>query len=308
MDCKQQRMSLSTSANQSIYSVLLLAIRQSWSTYSSLVQVNRSLPNRKRVHDLRTRLRRLTITLDLVQDLSSGSRKTVDTANWVKKLRKQLKEELHSLRDLRDLQSQEKSFDRKLHDPLLVEFHHSLQLRIKKNQKTVKNYFRAVSLRKQQKLLKKIQDSILSYPTTASAKKSSKRRMTAIMLQRYQSFQRCAMKAQSSKPSSLHQARIEFKKFRYTWDALSPLFPRSKSTDHNIKSIQDLLGHIQDSVVSTELLIRYLIENQNSQPSPDYLQYLHNIHLSQVREAEYFLSHRHQLLAQVNPQKIHNRI
>ncbi len=50
-----------------------------------------------------------------------------------------------------------------------------------------------------------------------------------------------------ARPDALHKMRLAFKKYRYTWEVLSPLFPRGgRATARRYHAFQTLLGTIHD--------------------------------------------------------------
>jgi CHAD domain-containing protein len=289
---------------RSIHSSLASVILKYWQTCSSITGDFRSVTGRKQVHDLRTGLRRLTATLELVEWLWRGHPPDDEFSKVVRKLRKRLKQELGSLRDLRDFQAQEKAFDRRIQDSGLLAFHHSLQRGARKERRQVKRRLKSVHWHGQNKAIQAICARLKERGAEPLAEQRAKLNLERILGERYRRFERCANLANASAPATLHQARIEFKKFRYSWDALADLIPRSKSTEQCLKSLQEVLGGIQDSVVLSKLLIRSLVRMREERPSAMYLHYFHAAQRKLENEAETFFSRRHRLLDAVNPLKL----
>ncbi len=91
---------------------------QNWRNYEACLGQCQKSPKSKPVHELRTTLRRLVATLDVLLALQPSLQ--------ICKLRKELKKGLDSTRELRDFQSQEKSLEN--YDlPVLQEFRSDIQ-------------------------------------------------------------------------------------------------------------------------------------------------------------------------------------
>ncbi len=269
------------------YQTLVWALQRSWRRYHTSKIACSSRAKRKTVHELRTDLRRLITLMDVVQELGARGEAA--------RLRRRLKRELNCVRDLRDLQAQEKH-------TAPGAFRSQLRQWIKKEQLNVERYFaRAAPKRQCLELVFGLSEDLVAQAKSELAEKRARPRLERLLLKRYRSFEVTSQRAHASLPLSFHRSRIEFKKFRYTWEVLAPLVPLSAATEIRLKALQDNLGEIQDTSVLITLLLRFLVSTGKPQPSPEFLRGLHQAEQRQDEAIAKFLAGRNRLLREVRP-------
>lgn len=201
----------------------------------------------RNVHRLRVTLRRLIAGLDLAGQISDSTD--------VRRLREQLKTLLHSLRKLRDLQVQE-SYLKNRHDqfPELRDLSKYLAQKKHKEKSAAKKQLAEINFKKFKKNISHIKEKLLRHSQTPKAKKKIDRTANRMQAKLFANV--------TSSGGTVHQVRIEFKKFRY----LSEIFDRKPRS--SMSRIQDLLGEIQDTSVLIETLISFIASSRNSNLYP----------------------------------------
>lgn len=96
----------------------------------------------------------------------------------------------------------------------------------------------------------------LASPIKPFAAKRLQQQTQAVLLQGY--------KTSRDAPESMHQLRIECKKLRYTAEFFRPLFPLMNRFIKRLKSLQDVLGMMNDVVVMQSLLDELLQDHHES--------------------------------------------
>ena len=127
------------------------------------------------------------------------------------------------------------------------------------------------------------------------------RLLLQLLHERYKVFETQGHRARADLPESFHRTRIEFKKFRYTWEALAPLVPIPKSIETGLKAVQNILGEIQDSVVSITLFLEFLVDSRQTQPSAEFLQFLREAEQRQDADVANFICDRNLYFREVRP-------
>lgn len=278
------------------FEALYWTLNENWSHYQVHLRNCQKKPKAKEVHDLRTTLRRLRAAFDLVLEL--------DLPHPHNRLRAHLKKELHLLRNLRDFQVQEKLMDERLKPSELEGFRTSLAKRKKQEQKIVLRALNNINSKKQRKDLQELNEELLDRSTNPLLERRARQAFERTLMKHYQQLRHCAQHAVASQPMSIHQTRIEFKKFRYTWEAISLLYPchMSEQTEEKIKEAQTVLGDIQDSVVLTQLLYEYIVKSGQSHPDPNLLEFLRSVEKKQEEQTRFFLNHRNEMIVAIQPE------
>ncbi|MGZ3689665.1 MAG: CHAD domain-containing protein, partial [Bdellovibrionota bacterium] len=263
------------------------ALRKDWKHVRRLRRECRKRPGLGPVHDLRVELRRLLTLLTLLEDLGS--------AHVTRKTRKELKRTLDALKTLRDFQIQERSLGGARPHGELLAFQRALKQKRLREQKKVARFLRSARPGKTKRALAKIEAQM--------EKPASDDRLFGILRRRYRSFAVRARRARAEDVAKLHQARIAFKKFRYTWDALSSAIPQAAATKKELKGVQNLLGEHQDLVVLEELLVDFEGERRRTTgyPAPELLQLLCETSEKQKALAAKFISSRSSFLDRLAP-------
>ena len=273
---------------------LFLALNNHWNLYQVLLKKCRKDPKRNGVHDLRTTHRRLIATLDLIRNLID-----LDETD---RLRRQLKRQLHSLRDLRDFQVQEKLLKEDRESSPLNPVRKFLRKKRKTEEKTAIRCLRRVALGKQGTQVLRIDEELKHLGTDPKKEEPFTEFLKRIVVQSFESLESCAEHAKASDPASLHKARIQFKKYRYAREVLAPSFPVSFSVKDKMKTLQALLGDIQDSVVMIRTVLSFLVEEGLTDPDPAVQNFLIAAEEKQKALIAQFQSRKGKLLSGIQPQ------
>jgi CHAD domain-containing protein len=193
------------------------------------------------VHDLRTTLRRLIATLDLMEEIMETKK--------IRSLRKSLKRQLDSLRSLRDTQVQEKLLRQ---DPALKGFVKFLQKRDRAEKKVVRKTLLRVRVSKLNDDLPRLGEN------PVFKNRSAQKRLVAVIRRKFENLRDFSQKVIPTDARTVHATRIQFKKYRYASEALETAHLLRPQTKTNLKKLQDLLGDIQDATVLIKSLLSYL--------------------------------------------------
>jgi CHAD domain-containing protein len=203
----------------------------------------------KSVHDLRTETRRILALLDLLE--------AFHFKESLKKLRKTFKKRLDVFDDLRDTHVQ-----RVLLKPLWRAFPEAHELKkhlCKCEERLESEISREIQKTKCGRLnrdLKKLQKSLRECADHPPTGRSGSLAQSLLGV----TFHRVAIlrgKIQRNDPTTIHEMRVAFKRFRYTAELLQPLLPQF--TEQKLTSMKDFqarAGNIQDVAVLLERLAK----------------------------------------------------
>jgi CHAD domain-containing protein len=215
--------------------VLLDAVDSRWKKYRSGLKTCRAEFSGEAVHDLRVAVRRLLAIFDLLRSVIHHPR--------IKKIRRELKDQLDHLDELRDVQVLLADISEFVHDvPEL-------------------NIFREYLQKKEAKLLRVARKQIKSLKTGGLAARVEKvRGMIELLPEQnlrenllepvddaYARVIRYYAVIDAEKPTTIHRLRIAFKKFRYMIEIIYPLlenFPPGNF--QKMHDYQGMMGDIQD--------------------------------------------------------------
>jgi CHAD domain-containing protein len=211
----------------------------------------------KAVHDLRTSIRRLLATLDVIAFVTSASR--------IEKLSDRLKEQLDDFSDLRDIQVM---LDRVSEDigtfPELEPFQNYLEKREKRKQRSDEKHIQNVKPGGMDKQLLKIQGSVEDFSAEELQDKLPQAVDEAYLtvMQRYGEIDPAQL-------VSIHHLRVAFKKFRYMVEAIHPCLPDFPNAQlQHMHDYQTQMGNIHDGQVLLETLIEFAEESNSYDPRP----------------------------------------
>ncbi len=276
------------------YESLGWALSQNWTQYQSYLLSCCKKTKTSAVHQLRITLRRFLAILDIAEELHFTKQ--------LFKLRKCLKSELDTLRNLRDYQGQEKSLLNdavnlgKIHDFLC-----ELKRKRKHEEKRVKKYLNSEGIIKQGLIIQGLGEMLLEQSTNPILGKQAQHTFERLLVRHFKQLESRAHLADASDPISFHQIRIEFKKFRYTWDAMATLYPIPNDTLAKLKEFQKLLGGIQDSAVLLQLLYEYLVDCKKVHLDLEFFQFLRVTERKQDELISQFFSRRDEFLNEIRP-------
>jgi CHAD domain-containing protein len=213
--------------------------------------------SRKAVHDLRTSIRRLLATLDVIAFVTSSAR--------IEKLSNRLKEQLDNFSDLRDIQVM---LDRVSEDmlafPELEPFQNYLEKREKRQQRSDEKHIQNMKPGGVEKRLLKIQGAVEELSPEALQDKLPQAVDEAYLtvLQRYSEID-------PAQPVSIHHLRVAFKKFRYMVEAIQPCLPDFPEAQlQHMRDYQTQMGNIHDLQVLLETLAAFAENSDSYDPRP----------------------------------------
>ncbi|MEO5971592.1 MAG: CHAD domain-containing protein [Bdellovibrionia bacterium] len=280
-----------------VYESLNLELTGNWKKYQRCRTSCCKAPKRKIVHDLRTTLRRLVAIVDVTRELPFSLKTS--------KFRKDLKLVLDTVRDLRDLQNQEKELRSKLQSAELKKFQRQLTKQRKKEQKDVKNCLNTVNWKKQDRKYQALSKSLLEGAKNSTQMRQAEPTIQISLASQYQKVENSTHHAVASSPPTLHRARIEAKKYRYSLEATSKIYPVNSQIEDKMKTIQTVLGEIQDTTVLLTFLYEFLVEHKVTDPNSDLIRFIRSTEKRQDESIASFMSKRQQFLDQSRPNFAH---
>jgi CHAD domain-containing protein len=237
--------------------LLLDALDKQRSAYRKNLKLSRAEFSRKAVHDLRTSLRRLLATLDVIAFAISAAR--------IEKLSDRLKEQLDEVSDLRDIQVM---LDRVSKDvgtfPELEPFQNYLEKREKKKQRSDEKHIQTIKPGGIDKRLLKVQAAVEDLSASELQDKLPQAVDGAYLtvIQRYAEMDPAQL-------ISLHHLRVAFKKFRYMVETIHPCLPNFPEAQlEHMHDYQTRLGTIHDGQVLLETLAEFARDSDSYDPRP----------------------------------------
>lgn len=225
--------------------------------YRENLKLCRAEFSRKAVHDLRTSLRRLLATLDVIAFLTSASR--------IEKLSDNLKEQLDDFSDLRDIQVM---LDRVSEDiatfPELEPFQTYLEKREKRKQRSDEKHIESIKPGGIDKSLLKILGALedLSADELQAKLPQAVDEAYLTVIQRYG-------KIDPEQLVSIHHLRVAFKKFRYMVETIHPFLPDFPEAQlQRMHDYQTQMGTIHDGQVLLDTLAEFAEDSDSYDPRP----------------------------------------
>jgi CHAD domain-containing protein len=225
--------------------------------YRKNLKLCRAEFSKKAVHDLRTSIRRLLATLDVVAFFTSAGR--------TEKLSDRLKEQLDGFSDLRDTQVMlDKVSEEFSMFPELEPFRDYLKKREKQKRGRAEKHIEAIKPGGIRRRLRKIREAVedLSDGELQGKLPQAVDEAYLTVLQRYGEID-------PGQLVSIHRLRVAFKKFRYMVEAIHPClpdFPEAFLT--RMHDYQTQLGNVHDAQVLLETLTKFAEDRASYDPTP----------------------------------------
>ena len=209
------------------------------------------------IHDLRTSVRRLLATLDIVAFFTSASN--------VEKVSDRLKSQMDGFSDLRDMQVM---LDKLSDDvdvlPQLAPFQNYLEKRAKRRKRADEKHIRNIKAGGVNKRLSKLQKAVEELPAEDLEGRLPQAVDEAFLrvMQRYS-------EVNTSELVSIHRLRVAFKKFRYMVEAIRPCLPAVPGALlKHMDDYQTQLGNIHDIQVFLEMLDEFAKQDNSYDSTP----------------------------------------
>jgi CHAD domain-containing protein len=237
--------------------LLLDSLDERGARYEEKLKLCRDNFSKDAVHDLRTSIRRLLATLDVIAFVTATSR--------VEKLSDRIKEQLDSFSDLRDIQVLLGKVEENINTlPELEPFQNYLEKREKRKQRANKKQVENIKLGGISKRLLKIHEAV----EDRSAEELDVKLPQAVdeayltVVQRYGEID-------PGQLVSIHHLRVAFKKFRYMVEAIYPCLPDFPESQLNrMHDYQTYMGDIHDDQVFLETLAQFAEGSDSYDPEP----------------------------------------
>jgi len=242
--------------------LLIDSLDKQRAAYRENLKLCRDEFSKKAVHDLRTSLRRLLATLDVIAFFTSASR--------IEKLSDRLKDQLDGFSDLRDIQVM---LDRVSEDsnslPDLEPFQNYLKKCEKRKRRTDEKHVETIKPGGDQKRLLKIQEAV----EDLSADELDGKLPQAVD-EAYLTVQQRYGDINPENLASVHHLRVAFKNFRYMVEVIYlclPNFPEAQL--EQMHDYQTQMGNIHDLQVLLETLAKFAKDDDSTDSEPVRLFY-----------------------------------
>ena len=237
--------------------LLIDSLDKQRTAYRENLKLCRAEFSRKAVHDLRTSIRRLLATLDVIAFITSSSR--------IEKLSDRLKEQLDDFSDLRDLQVMLDKVSEDIRTfPELEPFQNYLEKREKRKQRSNERHIQNIKPGGVEKRLLKIQGAAEDFSSEELRDKLPQAVDEAYLtvIQRYGEIDPAQL-------VSIHHLRVAFKKFRYMVETIYPCLPDFLEAQlQHMHDYQTQMGNIHDLQVFLETLAEFAEDSDSYDPRP----------------------------------------
>lgn len=235
--------------------LLLNSLDERGAAYRENLKRSREDFSEKAIHDLRTSIRRLLATLDVIAFITSRSR--------AEKLSDKLKDQLDGLDDLRDMQVMLEEVSERIDTlPELEPFQGYLEKREKKQQRAAEKYLEEIKPSGIEKRLNKLAADVddLSSDELDGKLPQAVDEAYLTVIQRYGEIDPTQL-------DSIHWLRVAFKNFRYMVEAIHPSLPGfPESQLERMHDYHNKMGHIHDLQVLLETLQEFSRDSETFDP------------------------------------------
>lgn len=223
--------------------VLLEAVDTRWKKYRSELKACRTEFSSEGVHDLRVAVRRLLAIFDLLRSVIQHPR--------IQKIRRELKDQLDHLDELRDVQVLLADISEFVHDvPELTLFREYLQKREEKLLRAARKQIKSLKTGSLTERVEKVYDMVKLLPD-----QYLKENLLEHVDDAYVRTMRYYALIDVEKPTTIHRLRIAFKKFRYIIEIIHPLLEKMPGGNfQKMHDYQGMMGDIQDMEVALQQL------------------------------------------------------
>lgn len=219
------------------------------------------------IHDLRVWDRRLAEFVK-INSMLAGKKSA--------KILDQLKKLLSSLGSLRDNQAQQViAIEYSLPEVFLEALRKAEKRLVEKTAKSIESFDKKSLYKRIDRLVKK---NNLICSDSANLKKNSVLLIDLVNVE-FENLKRKYNMINPADFSTIHAVRIAFKKFRYTAEALEKFLGFDEEKQKLLKDFQDIMGAIQDLVILTETLDKFLNSGELKLSGLEYQKIMLNKHM-----------------------------
>ena len=242
----------------SAQALLLTALNQRTETYFAERKRCKAEFSDEAVHDLRVAVRRLLALIDLLRVIAPHPD--------LQKLRRAFKDRLDSLDQVRDTQVMLAEISETLAAlPELVPLQKFLLKREKRLLTAAEQDVRASKVGSISHLIEDVRTGLEEHGDGQNLTQ----RLLAVVDDTNLTVAQRKRQVDPAQPSSIHQVRIAFKKFRYTLEIIQPIVPGFPETQFkDMHQYQTVMGEIQDVEVLLRTLGDFAADHTGYDPQP----------------------------------------
>jgi len=224
-----------------IAQVLMDSLAQRWRKYLKELRRCKRAFSEEPVHDLRVATRRLISTLMIIEIVNPDTRS--------RRLQRKLKKLFDAFGPLRDTQVQILTLEKKVQEfPELATLLTMLRVRERNQRNMVAGKILKIATRPLSRTISTIKKSLRDHFSRPMMQRIGMNAVLGAAASKYIAAVACKERVVPSRTSTIHRARIAFKKLRYTIEALLPLLSStSKEYVKALDTYQTRMGEIQDS-------------------------------------------------------------
>jgi CHAD domain-containing protein len=238
-------------AQVSLGLVLIESLKQRWSKYLKELRRAKKAPSEEAVHDLRVATRRLISTLRICELLIPDAR--------IERLRRRLKRLFDACSPLRDTQVQLLALEPQLAAyPELDTLMTILRVREQDLIRSIARKAAKADTTRWRRTIRWIEGTLREQFSQPLMHEAATTIVLGAAAQAFATALFFSERVVATKPETIHKARIAFKKFRYTLEALAPLLPHlDRDLLKAMDAYQTRMGVIQDAEVLEGVVKRF---------------------------------------------------
>ncbi len=223
--------------------ILLDAVDTRWKKYRSELKTCRAEFSSEAVHNLRVAVRRLLAIFGLLRSVIHHPR--------IQKIRRELKDQMDYLDELRDVQVLLADISEFVHEvPELTPFHEYSQKKERKLLRAARKQIKSLKTGSLSERVEKVRSMVELLPD-----QNLKENLLEAVDDTYMRAMRYYAMIDVEKPTTVHRLRIAFKKFRYMIEIIYPLLEGFPDGDfQKMHDYQGMMGNIQDMEASLQQL------------------------------------------------------
>ena len=236
--------------------MLIDSLEQRWRKYLKELRLCKKTTPEESVHNVRVATRRLIATLAIIELVLPCER--------VRRMRGGLKRLFDSFSLLRDTQVQLMMLERdSIEHPELETLLTVLRIRERNLTKTVTDRVKRIETSLLSRTVRAVKTALRLHFSRPIMRETGMAAVMGVIASRFMRAALCKVQVIATQTKTMHRARIAFKKFRYTVEAILPLFP--ELTSEQLKAMdayQTRLGNVQDAE-TLQVVVRRFAQKRN---------------------------------------------
>lgn len=234
-----------------IGTILIDSLEQRWRKYLKELRRCKRAFSEEAVHDVRVATRRLISTLMIIEIVYPDPN--------VRKIERRLKRLFDSMSPLRDTQVQLLTLQEKVIEyPELETLQTVLKVRERNLMNSISRRISKIDTLSMGRSLRGLKEGLRRHFSRPMMGEIGWNAVLGSALGRFNAAVWATERILPSRPATIHRARIAFKKFRYTLEAIAPMLPAAdKRILKAMDEYQTRMGNIQDARVLANLVTRF---------------------------------------------------